>query len=480
MTDQTDSDQTRLADTLSQIYEVLEDASEEAETQRENAVIGLLFVLTDYSRDVALQREFPTPNQKLYAAVGGEVPEKPADPGFWPDYAGDHEDFSMLVDWTDPDGPRQHTDDEPEIRTDGGTDQDHIYVGRIPGMYRWSTDYDLIVEWAGGEENVSIMHKRGREYVADYSERPDAIENQWASMNRRYDCGHVAYGPPRLLPSECPECKRVATDGGTKMTLEDAAEPAIVGDCAGCGGRMIEFFAAVSDGVRRVQLRCQECDAEAELRHDFEDGLEGGTWSGLKDPEFKDVAWVDCERCHGHGEIEDPICDLRRAMNGREHPCPKCQATGSVPRIVETDGGSDRRWCDGCEDETPHRQVGDSSAPGPTYECLACPERMEIEAALETDGGEDVHELENSIDQALRGDVASADDVEEAFQTDGGSVEDPSLEDALGGLMAAANYADDVGLEELSRRAADLYQDLGEQAPDEDWDADIEEVDPDA
>ncbi len=47
-----------------------------------------------------------------------------------------------------------------------------------------------------------------------------------------------------------------------------------------------------------------------------------------------------------------------------------------------------QRWCDGCEDETPHRQVGDESGPGPTYRCLTCPERLEVEAALGIGGGE--------------------------------------------------------------------------------------------
>jgi len=98
-----DTNQTRLADELDRIYDVLEDAADEAETQRENAVIGLLFILTDYGRDVALQREYPTPNQKLLEAVGGKEPELPDDPGFWPDYAGDNDDYSMLVEWTDPD-----------------------------------------------------------------------------------------------------------------------------------------------------------------------------------------------------------------------------------------------------------------------------------------------------------------------------------------------------------------------------------------
>jgi len=119
---------------------------------------------------------------------------------------------------------------------------------------------------------------------------------------------------------------------------EHPYDAAIVGDCAGCGGQMIETFAVEEDNERT--LRCQDCDAEAELRHDFDDGLGGASWSGVGDPELKTVSWIDCPRCHGHGEIEDPICDLRRAMNGREHPCPNCDASGSVPRIVETDGGN--------------------------------------------------------------------------------------------------------------------------------------------
>ena len=98
------SDETRLADELSKIYDILEDAHDEAQTQREEAVLGLLFILTDYGRDVALQREYPTPNQKLHEAVADGVElEDPSDPGYWPDYAGDHDDYSDLVDWTDPD-----------------------------------------------------------------------------------------------------------------------------------------------------------------------------------------------------------------------------------------------------------------------------------------------------------------------------------------------------------------------------------------
>jgi hypothetical protein len=113
----------------------------------------------------------------------------------------------------------------------------------------------------------------------------------------------------------------------------------IVGDCAACGGQMIETTCLETDEERRATLECQDCGVEAELRHDFEEGLEGGSWSGVGDPEFKPLNWIQCPRCYGHGYVEDPICDLRRAMNGREHPCPDCNTSGRVARVVETDGG---------------------------------------------------------------------------------------------------------------------------------------------
>lgn len=84
----------------------------------------------------------------------------------------------------------------------GVSELDYIYVGRIPGMRRWSPDYEAVAEWACGEENVSIMHKRAHEYVLDLT-KAAPFE---CSINRRYDCGHLAYGPPRRLPSDCPEC----------------------------------------------------------------------------------------------------------------------------------------------------------------------------------------------------------------------------------------------------------------------------------
>lgn len=112
----------------------------------------------------------------------------------------------------------------------------------------------------------------------------------------------------------------------------------LVGDCAGCGGTMIETFSVVNNDERHVKMECRDCGSESELRHEFGSNPEDGAWSGVGSPEIKPVSWIDCPRCHGYGEIEDPICDLRRAMNGREHTCPNCNGSGTVARIHETDG----------------------------------------------------------------------------------------------------------------------------------------------
>ncbi|WP_135828547.1 hypothetical protein [Halorussus halobius] len=53
---------------------------------------------------------------------------------------------------------------------------------------------------------------------------------------------------------------------------------------------------------------------------------------------------------------------------------------------VRADGGTSTdgtyRECEWCGEKTPHRQVAPSDVPGKTVECLACPERVEVEAAL--------------------------------------------------------------------------------------------------
>lgn len=93
-----DDDQTRFVDELDRVYEALEDASQEAQTQRENHALALIHAATDYGRDVGLQREFPTPNQKLFAHVSGEDLEQPDDPGSWEVFREQHEALQVLED----------------------------------------------------------------------------------------------------------------------------------------------------------------------------------------------------------------------------------------------------------------------------------------------------------------------------------------------------------------------------------------------
>ena len=120
---------------------------------------------------------------------------------------------------------------------------------------------------------------------------------------------------------------------------------AIVADCAGCGGQMIEETCMETLEERRAHLRCQDCGSEGELRHDFEDGLEGGSWSGLTDPEIKEVSWIDCQNCRGSGEVVgciDDICHGKgRCIHNGNDACPACGGSGRQARIVETDGGRD-------------------------------------------------------------------------------------------------------------------------------------------
>lgn len=39
---------------------------------------------------------------------------------------------------------------------------------------------------------------------------------------------------------------------------------------------------------------------------------------------------VICDYCDGHGSIYGTICDIQRAMNGRDTVCPECRGSGRV------------------------------------------------------------------------------------------------------------------------------------------------------
>lgn len=73
--------------------------------------------------------------------------------------------------------------------------------------------------------------------------------------------------------------------------------------------------------------------------------------------------------------------------------------------------------------------------------------------------------LEESEGELERGETISHEELKREL---GISPENPMLEDALDGLITAANYCDDVGLHELALEIGELYQRLGEEAPEED------------
>jgi hypothetical protein len=102
--------------------------------------------------------------------------------------------------------------------------QDPVWIANIPGMKRWGYDYETMVEFAGSESLISAGFTH--QYVLDLSDNQQVRENDYCCVNRQYDCGHLAYGPPRVLPSDCPECAddtppaRQSGDGGEEGDVD--------------------------------------------------------------------------------------------------------------------------------------------------------------------------------------------------------------------------------------------------------------------
>lgn len=128
----------------------------------------------------------------------------------------------------------------------------------------------------------------------------------------------------------------ITTDGGV------VTQQGIVGACTDCGGQMVETWRSLGDDRGHLGLECQDCHETGQIEYVLR---EENPWEnpsvqeGVTDTTVEHINWIDCPKCHGHGWVEDPICDLRRAMNGREHPCPRCHTSGTAPRVAESDGG---------------------------------------------------------------------------------------------------------------------------------------------
>lgn len=86
---------------------------------------------------------------------------------------------------------------------------------------------------------------------------------------------------------------------------------------------------------------------------------------------------------------------------------------------------------------------------------------------LEFVRGRRIHE--DDLMNAVRDLIETKGQRPSADHAGGIDAEDPTLADALDGLIAATNYAEAAGLENAADRAGKLYQQLGTQAPEEDW-----------
>ena len=121
-------------------------------------------------------------------------------------------------------------------------------------------------------------------------------------------------------------------------------DAAIIGECTDCGGRMIETAAFTTDSERRATLYCGDCQTRVRIEHKLSSGgLDAVDADGVRNLAMEAVAWVDCERCHGRGEILGCIDYIGHAKgrcihNGND-PCPRCDGTGAQPRVTATDGG---------------------------------------------------------------------------------------------------------------------------------------------
>ncbi|MFC7077849.1 DUF4326 domain-containing protein [Haloarcula halophila] len=124
-------------------------------------------------------------------------------------------------------------------------------------------------------------------------------------------------------------------------------EAAIIGECTDCGGRMIETAAFTTDSVRRATLFCGDCQTHVRIEHELrEGGLDAVDADGVRDCSIEEVAWVDCERCRGSGEVIgciDDICHAKgRCIHNGNDRCPACDGTGAQPRVTATDGGTQK------------------------------------------------------------------------------------------------------------------------------------------
>jgi ssDNA-binding Zn-finger/Zn-ribbon topoisomerase 1 len=121
-----------------------------------------------------------------------------------------------------------------------------------------------------------------------------------------------------------------ATGGGQQQ------RPHLVADCPDCDGQLVEEHRTWPHERVHVGLICHDCDTSARVEwpqgdQPQQEDVTEGTAPGLR---VASVAWIDCPHCRGRGTVEEVGISTERVG------CPRCYRTGSVPRVVETDGGT--------------------------------------------------------------------------------------------------------------------------------------------
>jgi DNA-directed RNA polymerase subunit RPC12/RpoP len=78
--------------------------------------------------------------------------------------------------------------------------------------------------------------------------------------------------------------------------------------------------------VDRWDLHCSRCGDEYPLKRDH--SLCESCEKEIQLSKLMDG--IRCERCDGGGWVYGTICDVQRAMNGRDIRCPECHGIGRV------------------------------------------------------------------------------------------------------------------------------------------------------
>lgn len=80
------------------------------------------------------------------------------------------------------------------------------------------------------------------------------------------------------------------------------------------------------DDIDRWDIHCSRCGNEYPLER--KSSLCESCEKAIQLSKLMDG--IRCERCDGGGWIYGTICDVQRAMNGRDTRCPECHGTGRV------------------------------------------------------------------------------------------------------------------------------------------------------